>query len=333
MADRSDPPGLDARVNVFAGAALERNSERRDDATWAQARLADPAARYLLLGAEGPAGRTALVAGDADALRWLSQDEYRRHAADLEPTYLGDDGVGPLFALPADGALAQAIAEALGGRWLDLRSAGVRLHAFQAGMFAYARGVAHWQGRTRWCGACGAPLQRLALGHRARCTDPACALDHFPRVDPAMIVIVEHAGRCLLGRQASWGPGRWSTLAGFVEPGESLEDAVRREVLEEAGVHVGACRYHSSQPWPFPSSLMLGFSAQADDPAIAVGPELSDARWFSAEDLVAGLADGSLVLPPRLSISHELIADWLRGQSGVELADLLSTEPWQAPPR
>jgi NAD+ diphosphatase len=140
----------------------------------------------------------------------------------------------------------------------------------------------------------------------------------FPRVDPAIIVIVGDGDRCLLGRQASWNPTRWSTLAGFVEPGESLEDAVRREVFEEAGVRVGDCAYHSSQPWPFPSSLMLGFVAQASDATIRVGAELADARWFSVGDLVDGFADGSLTLPPRLSVSRELIAHWLR-EHGVDL--------------
>ena len=320
---------MNDRINAFAGIALERNAERRDDAEWAAAQRADPNARFLLLDADAPGGHRALIQASVDALHWLNQDVRRAFAADLAFTYLGADEIGPLFSLCVDAAFAQRIATALDGTFIDLRSAGVRLHPFQAGVFACARAIAHWQRWARFCGVCGATLELLALGHRAKCMNPACALEHFPRVDPAMIVIVSWQDRCLLGSQSSWSQGRYSTLAGFVEPGESLEDAVRREVFEEAGVRVGACHYHSSQPWPFPSSLMLGFTAQAADPAIHIGRELSDARWFGADDIVSGLAERTLVLPPRLSVSHELIAHWLRETAGLELAGLLSDEPWQ----
>ena len=129
----------------------------------------------------------------------------------------------------------------------------------EAGLFAYAKGLAHWQRETRYCAHCGAPLQLVASGHRAQCTNADCGRMHFPRTDAAVIMLVEHDGACLLGRQAGWPVGRYSTLAGFVEPGEALEDAVRREVAEEAGVVVDEVRYHSSQPWPMPASLMIGF--------------------------------------------------------------------------
>ena len=317
------------RINVFSGLALDRGAEQRDDLAWAAQRAADPAARFLLLGALAAGGRPALIHAGSNALRWLDRFERERFAPDVHATYLGDDGGGPLYAIVLDAPSAALAANELGGDWIDLRSAGVRLRSEQSGLFAYARALAHWQSRTRWCGACGAPLELAALGHRARCTNPDCALDHFPRVDPAMIVIVRWRDRCLLGTQPGWAPGRWSTLAGFIEPGESLEDSVRREVYEEAGVRVGACEYHSSQPWPFPSALMLGFIAEAEDPTINVGPELREARWFSADDVVDGLAQRTLVLPPRLSVSHELIAHWLRETSGLELAELLSDVPWQ----
>lgn len=314
---------MSARINTFAGLALERNAERRDDLEFSAAQRADLRARFLLLGAEGAGGRPALVAPGSTQLRWLDRDECAALGlAELPATYLGDAGQGPLFSLSADPLQANRAAVALGAGFIDLRSAGARLAGFEAGIFAYARALAFWQSRTRFCGACGAPLELVAFGHRGRCSNRDCALEHFPRVDPAMIVIVGWGERCLLGHNASWAENRYSTLAGFVEPGESLEDAVRREVHEEAGVRVGACTYHSSQPWPFPSSLMLGFTAEAEDPTIRVGPELADARWFSVDELVAGVESGSLILPPPLSVSHELIADWLRTQSGLELARL-----------
>jgi NAD+ diphosphatase len=138
-----------------------------------------------------------------------------------------------------------------------------------------------------------------------------------------MIVIVSHGDACLLGRQATWSERRFSTLAGFVEPGESLEDTVRREVFEEAGVRVGECRYHSSQPWPFPASLMVGFTAEATDPTIRLGGELAEARWFTADDLVRGLAERTLMLSPPVSVSFRLIEHWLRENAGVELRELV----------
>ena len=316
-------------VNVFAGLDLDRNAERRDDLAWLAARRADAGARFLVLDAGGAKARRALFAPAANALRLLDAGEATELlGADAPWTYLGDDAAGPLFSLLAGDGLDARVAAALGADYIDLRSAGMRLPAFQGGLFAYALAVAHWQARTRFCSACASPLQLLAGGHRAHCANPACAIDHFPRVDPAMIVIVGWQDRCLLGRQSAWGSNRWSTLAGFVEPGESLEDAVRREVFEEAGVRVGACGYHSSQPWPFPSSLMLGFVAEATDPSIRVGAELAEARWFCAGEIVDGLAAGTLALPPKLSVSHELIAHWLRERAGIELADLVAGDAW-----
>jgi len=305
-------------IHVFAGLAVDRRAEERDDVAWAQAQAADPRGRHLVLREHPRDGHRALTTSRGDALRLLGSVEQRALLSQATATYLGEDAQGPLFSICVDAETGAAIAAELAAGDIDLRSAGLQWPAFDSGLFAYARALAHWQARARWCGACGTPLQLLALGHRAHCTNPACALDHFPRVDPAIIVIVGDGERCLLGRQASWHPTRWSTLAGFVEPGESLEDAVRREVFEEAGVRVGECAYHSSQPWPFPSSLMLGFVAQASDATIRVGAELADARWFSAGEIVDGFTDGSMTLPPRLSVSRELIAHWLRAH-GVDL--------------
>ncbi|HEY0231661.1 MAG TPA: NAD(+) diphosphatase [Dokdonella sp.] len=318
---------MTARTNVFAGSTLERNAELRDDAEWAAAQRADPKARHVLLAADG----RAVIQAGADALRLLGTDELHAFVPEPSLTYLGSDEIGPLFFVSLEQTLAHSIAAAVAGDFIDLRSAGTRLHPFQAGLFATARALAFWHVRTRFCGVCGARAEWHAMGHRAKCTNPECATEHFPRVDPAMIVIVSWREQCLLGRQSSWPEGRYSTLAGFVEPGESLEDAVRREVFEEAGVRVGECEYYSSQPWPFPSSLMLGFTAKATGPAISVGRELSDARWFGVDDLIGGLADRSIVLPPRVSVSHELIAHWLRQTAGLELTALLSDEPWLRP--
>ncbi|GLQ48344.1 hypothetical protein GCM10007862_33950 [Dyella lipolytica] len=218
-----------------------------------------------------------------------------------------------------------ALESALVARRLGLREAGLLLAADEAGLFAYAKGLAHWQRETRFCARCGSPLQLVSSGHRAQCTNPACGRLHFPRTDAAIIVIVEYEGACLLGRQASWPPGRYSTLAGFIEPGEALEDAVRREVAEESGVIVGDVHYHSSQPWPMPASLMVGFTATAISPAIRLRDgELEDARWFTPQQIVDELADGSLATPTRLSVSYQLLSHWLRERAGLDLDALVA---------
>jgi len=162
-------------------------------------------------------------------------------------------------------------------------------------VLAYARALVSWRRRHHYCGSCGTATVSRSAGHVRVCPDQGCGDEQFPRLDPAVIVLVSDGARALLGRQKAWPPGRYSTIAGFVEPGESLEDAVLREVLEETGVAVRECRYHSSQPWPFPSSLMLGFTAEADAAAVPrADDELEDVRWFTREDVAAGRP----LLPP-----------------------------------
>jgi NAD+ diphosphatase len=306
---------LRSRANVFAALELDRCAEQREDAEWVATRAQDPAARYLILHADGG----ALVAADRSGLLQLERTFCERIDAAASPSYLGCADSAHHFALTLDHQAAMRAATEAGGEFVDLRSAGAALPAFDAGLFAYARGLAHWQQRTRWCSACGAPVRLQAAGHRAQCTNPQCAIAHFPRTDPAIIVVVSHEGRCLLGRGPQWPERRYSTLAGFVEPGETLEDAVRREVFEEAGVRVGECDYHSSQPWPFPASIMLGFTAQAEDPTIRLGSELAEAHWFSVDDLVSGLQSGQIKVSSRLSVSYKLIEHWLRETANIEL--------------
>ncbi len=186
------------------------------------------------------------------------------------------------------------------------------MEAREAGLAAYARAMVHWHQTHRYCGACGASTDVEQAGYLRRCRAEGCGRQHFPRTDPAIIVRVTHGERVLLGRQATW-PKRWfSVLAGFVEPGESLEDCVRREVLEETGVAVHDIVYNSSQPWPFPSSLMLGFSAVAAGDELKIqDDELEEARWFERNEILAGVADGELRLSPITSISRHLIDEWL----------------------
>jgi NAD+ diphosphatase len=311
------------RLNTFAGLSLslDRIAERRDETAWIETQTVSPSARYLLLDAAGE----AFMQRDRDALCWLGNGERERWLPGISPTLLGIANQRAHFLLVlGDDADPGALEEAIGARRMSLRSAGLQLAMDEAGLFAYAKGLSHWQRETRHCVSCGSPLQLVSAGHRAQCSNPDCARLHFPRTDAAVIMLVEHDGACLLGRQAGWPPGRYSTLAGFVEPGESLEDAVRREVAEESGVIVDEVRYHSSQPWPMPASLMVGFIATAVSRSIAMRDrELEDARWFTPRQIADGIADGSFVPSTALSVSYQLLSHWLQERADMDLDALV----------
>jgi len=195
----------------------------------------------------------------------------------------------------------------------------------EAGLLSYARALVSWRSRNRFCGSCGAAMLAAKGGHVLACTNPDCHHEQFPRIDPAIIVLVSDGDRALLGRQAAWPAGRYSTIAGFVEPGESLEDAVAREVFEETGIEVDEIEYHSSQPWPFPSSLMLGFSARAKNSQIRLrDQELEDAQWFTRADLAAGRP----IMPPNVSISFRLIEHWFDAGGGPTLRQIHADSSW-----
>ena len=207
---------------------------------------------------------------------------------------------------------------------IDLRSAAAQWPRFDASVFAQARALQHWRSRHRFCGVCGGEAVWSRGGWLGACT--RCAVEHYPRTDPAVIVAVSDGARLLLGRQKAWPARRYSVIAGFVEPGESLEQTVAREVMEETGVRVRHCRYLASQPWPFPGALMLGFIAQAEPDAPRVGAELEDARWFTVDEIRAAQArdvhaggsvpdgsadDGGPLLSAPISIARWLIEQWL----------------------
>ena len=302
---------------AFAAFAIDRASERREDADWlAQARAA-AIARRVVVRADG---KLLATAGGA-ALNYLPLD-----AVAGELPFLGLVGETPLFLHVLAEAEADALRESLGAELRDPRALAATLAPGEAGLTAYARSLLHWQSRKRFCGRCGAPTRFEAAGHRARCTDPACNQEYFPRTDPAIITIVHDGDACLLGRQAGWPENAYSTLAGFVEPGETLEHAVAREVREETGVIVERARYRGSQPWPFPASIMLGFDAAATTREVQVGNELSEARWFEAARMPELIARGELRLSPRISIAFHLIDGWYHERTG---AHLTAGESWR----
>ncbi len=212
----------------------------------------------------------------------------------------------------ADDPLSGILADA-GGTFADLRALAPLVARDDGAVMAAARGLLYWHRRARWCGKCGAPTQSVDAGHSRLCQRPTCGERWFPRVDPAVIMLVTFRERCLLGRQASWPAGMHSTLAGFVEIGESMEETVIREVHEEAGLRiVGTPAYRHSQPWPFPSSLMLGFRAEAADDQLAIDPnELESARWFTRAELRSSPENDTFRMPGKVSIARRLIEEWL----------------------
>jgi NAD+ diphosphatase len=299
---------MNPHPNVFASGGIHRAAERRHDEAWLEASLADPSTRVvpiwhaqnLVDDSEEPHAILVPIA-EAEALL--------QHSNCI--IFLGETEDGAYFAvdLNSDDPLQEL---ELQGQFVDLHRLGVLLDHTEGALLAHARAMAYWHRRHRFCGECGSPTESREAGHLRACIKPDCGAQHFPRTDPAIIVLVESEGRCLLGRHANWPPTRYSVVAGFVEPGESLEDAVAREVMEETSIPVTNVAYHSSQPWPFPASIMLGFTAQATNDSITVDhTELEDARWFSRADLLAAIASGEVSLPSNVSISRRLVDDWL----------------------
>ena len=278
---------------IFAGAVLDRAPLERKRPEWLAEQRADPEARAVLMSERGI---------------WVDGSRLMLAPPTDDAVFLGLAGETPLFAEDVNGA------EPKEGRPAGLREAASELAAEEVALAGYAGSLLAWHRRHRFCANCGTPTEQRDGGHERHC--PACDAHHFPRTDPVVIVRVTDAlDRLLLGRQASWADGRFSLLAGYVEPGETLEAAVRREVLEESGVALGDVSYLASQPWPFPSSLMLGFSALATggEPAPGDG-ELAEVRWFERDEVErAARGEGELALSPSYSIARRLIDAWLAG--------------------
>lgn len=300
----------------FAAQGLDRAQPLRRDPGWLQQRLDDEASRFLPLWQ-----LEILLRKEPDAavgeLAWARGELRSLAAPENVPILLGmAEGIAH-FALDVSNLEKPAQALGLGetAQFVELRAIASQIPSQQAAIAAQARALVHWHARNGYCAACGSTTLPEQGGALRRC--PECAAEHFPRTDPVVIAAVVSGDRCLLGRSAGWPEGMYSALAGFVEPGEKLEDALRREILEEANIRVGGVRYIASQPWPFPSSLMIGCIAQAETDAIRVDhSELEDARWFSRTQVTRALEAPTpeLILPPPLAIAHHLIHHWARGE-------------------
>jgi NAD+ diphosphatase len=302
-------PIIASTPNPYTGSPLDRVAERRTDADWVSARLADPdslfapvwRSRSLLMRDQAghPAG---LLVRGGEAASWVD--------GSYPWALLGLMGEQTVFALDLSANEDPATDLPSGAEFTDLRSVAGLLTPDIGAILAHARGLMHWRGRHLFCGVCGGTCEPESAGNVMVCT--ACKTHHFPRTDPAVIMLVTRGDRALLGHSQRFPrTTMYSTLAGFVEPGESLEEAVAREVFEEAGVRVGRVHYHSSQPWPFPASIMLGFYAEGLTEDITIDTnELRDARWFTAAEMREPEKHG-FHLPRGDSIASRLIQDWL----------------------
>jgi NAD+ diphosphatase len=301
----------------YVDSLLERAAEKRDDKDYLSALTRHAECRSCVVG-----GEMIVLKKNGDTLGSLfSPDEAAKLGQIVETLFLGQSGGIGRLGFGLDAASIEALKSRDDLHVTDLRTIAVQglVPAEELAPIAEAKALLHWHARHQYCSACGAKTVAANAGWRREC--PQCKTEHFPRTDPVAIMLAIDGERCLLGRQARFVPNSWSCLAGFIEPGESIEEAARRETLEEAGIKCGRVRYFRSQPWPFPSSLMIGCHAEALTTDIVIDRnELADARWFSRAEAAAMLArthPGGLITPPPVAIAHHIIRAWVEKGAGV----------------
>ena len=304
-------------IHVFAGNPMDRGEVERRDEEWLSAQASNPGSRVL------PLWQLNVPVSSEQELCWLSVDDLQRPDVETKLIFLGlRDGVSH-FVADVSG-VDREVFEKDGLSFEDARTTAEYLSGPESGIVAQARSQLSWHGRHGFCAVCGHPTRMARGGQVRRCAgkdDGGCGTEHYPRTDPVVITVVHDGDRCLLGQSRGRlvAMRRYSALAGFMDQGESIEEAVGREVMEEAGIQVGAVRYHSSQPWPFPSSLMIGCHADAATTDIHFEPEeMADVQWFSREEVLLALEERSeiLAIPGPTAIAHHLIRSWAMGEVG-----------------
>jgi NAD+ diphosphatase len=301
----------------YTQSPIERVAERRNDKAWLAQAESDARARVYVIGGEHIVLRK--IGDTFDGTFTLA--EARAFGSNTETVFLGLLDGAPRFGIGIDPAAAAALKERGEFFVIDLRSIAVQglVEADHLPPLAEAKAVLHWHARHRFCSNCGAATQSVQGGWKRDCA--TCKTEHFPRTDPVVIMLATDGDRCVLGRSGRFVPTMWSCLAGFIEPGESFEDAVRREIREEVGITCGRVDYFASQPWPFPTSLMIGCHAEALSRDIVVDrEELEDARWFDRDEVTAMLLrnhPGGLTTPPPVAIAHHIIRAWVENDRGI----------------
>ncbi len=313
-------------MNYFSHNPLDRRFDLRTNRAQLELLRKHPQAQFLLLH------------NNLHLLRELEDGQLQpvslswKEAEALEPmarVFLGLEGEVPYFVLGFE-EQAEELTKYLQSPFVfkDLKDVALQLPPEESAILAHARALLHWNLRHLYCPNCGSLTVSMEAGHMRQCTNESCGLHHFPRTDTAVIMLISEGNACLLGRQAAWPKYRYATLAGFLEPGETLEQAVAREAKEETGVQLASITYHSSQPWPFPASVMVGFMATASTRDLEVNyAEMEDARWFTRDAIADGLREGTFLPPPQVSISFRLIRDWYNADPAYRLEDVLEGLP------
>jgi NAD+ diphosphatase len=303
---------LDVFLNTFAGNPLDRASDKRPDADWIARQLASPDALAFPVWNGRPFVEPAKDGGMQIA--YVPAKIARELSDGMEQLlFLGLWKETAVFAVDLDGESNPAEGPLQGmGAFEDLRAMALKLPPTEAAIVATAKAMFEWRRRHQHCAVCGEPSRVAEGGWKRVC--PACAAEHFPRTDPVVIMLPYHGDRCMLGRQERWPKGMFSALAGFLEPGETIEEACARELSEEAGLRTRKVRYHSTQPWPYPNSLMIGLIAEVeDDEGTPDQTELSEVRWLTRDEarlMLQGKLDG-MAAPTSMAIAHQLIKAWV----------------------
>jgi len=281
-----------------------------------------PSARYLIVKGE----EILLKGNDALSPVLLSFGETCLQSAKRDFCYLLGTRDGLVYFVLDLDLIDPSLSLPEGTAFTHLRKSRLDVRDWTGALIAYANALVFWHRNHQFCGKCGSATDAAEMGQARYCSSSLCGIPHYPRTDPAVIVAVTRDDKCLMARKEGWPEGMYSIVAGYVDHGESLEDAVAREVFEETGIKIKSTRYHSSQPWPFPYTLMLGYFAEAEEGKILVDRhELEDARWFSREDIIEGLTNGSHLLPSSFSISRKLISEWFNSGNKGQLDDFLLT--------
>ncbi len=304
------------KQNSFSTNFLDRASLQRSNEMWINDQFNNGSARII------PVSHSKILCTSIQHPKTicLTKNDFNdvSNARELS-IFLGISDKKTYFAIDIESMKSASILNGKnGGEFHDFKRVMPLLNVRDSALLAIARFMINWQSRHRYCGKCGAPTKSAEAGNFRICENTNCGQSHFPSMDPAIIVLVSFGEYCLLGRQKIWPKGMYSTIAGFVEPGESIEDAVIREVKEETGVIVEKLEYQDSQPWLFPSSLMLGFTATAKGNEIKIDKnELEDARWFSRKEIKENLKKGLLRMPGKVAIAYHLIKEWFdKGDAG-----------------
>jgi len=302
--------------NTFANNPLDRRSDQRTDDDWIAARLKDPGTLIVPFWKLQPFTLPTPDPAKPNDVGWLRPGALEGLASRRAITiYLGDEGDTSYFAIDLDRATDPENEGPLAGlgKFVDLRQAAMEIDARDAAILAQGKSMIDWHQRHGFCAVCGSGTSFEDGGYRRLCA--GCGAEHFPRTDPVVISLAVRDDECLLGRGPQWPKGMFSALAGFLEPGETIEEAVQREIMEETSVRIGAVKYVQSQPWPFPSSLMIGCIGGAETKDVKVDEvEIAEARWFTRDQIRAALkgeGDGSFMIPPPMAIAHQLLRAWV----------------------